>query len=64
MSPSKRKQTAFRIDREILAGLQTVKERDGVPISEQVRRALVAWLSGQGVVGKAASRRVVARRKA
>jgi hypothetical protein len=49
VTPSTKKQTAFRIDPEILDGLRTVKERDGVPVSEQVRRALVAWLDEKGV---------------
>ena len=38
-------QTAFRIEPEILDGLKEVKDRQGIPISEQVRRALVMWLS-------------------
>lgn len=50
MTPSKKKQTAFRIDAEIIAGLQAIKERDGVPLSEQVRRALNAWLTEKGAV--------------
>ena len=37
---------------------------DGVPISEQVRRALRKWLESKGVKGRAASRRVSPRRKA
>jgi hypothetical protein len=42
--------TTIRIDESILAGLQTVKERDGVPVSEQVRRALSLWLEQKGIV--------------
>ena len=38
------KLAAFRVEPEILEGLQTVKDRDGIPASEQVRRALRAWL--------------------
>ena len=45
MTPSTKKQTNMRIDPDILEGLQRVKERDGVPISEQVRRALRVWLA-------------------
>ncbi len=48
--PSARKQTAFRIEAEILDGLKEVRDRDGVPISEQVRRALRAWLESKSVV--------------
>jgi hypothetical protein len=64
MSPSDKKQTAFRIDPEILAGLQAIKSRDGIPLSEQVRRALSWWLEQRGVKVKAASKRVSARKKA
>jgi hypothetical protein len=49
VTPSAKKQTAFRIDPEILRGLREIKERDGVPVSEQVRRALSAWLESKGV---------------
>ena len=48
MTPVKT-QTAFRIDPEILDGLRLVKERDGMPFSEQVRRALRNWLELKGV---------------
>jgi hypothetical protein len=43
------KQTNFRLDEDVLAALQTIKERDGVPIAEQVRRALQAWIESKGV---------------
>jgi hypothetical protein len=49
VTPSTKKQTAFRLDPEILDGLREVKERDGIPTSEQVRRALSAWLESKGV---------------
>jgi hypothetical protein len=64
MTPSTRKQTNLRLDDDILDGLQQVKERDGMPISEQVRRALRAWLETKGIVNKAAPRRASTRRKA
>ena len=47
MSP--RTTTTMRIDDELLEGLQRLKERDGVPVSEQVRRAIQAWLELKGV---------------
>ena len=56
--------TTFRIDPELIAGLQELRERDGVPVSEQVRRAIQMWLESKGVkVKKAASRRASTRRK-
>jgi hypothetical protein len=63
MTPSTKKQTAFRIEPEILNGLQTVKERDGVPVSEQVRRALRAWLEAKGVGATRAERKRAVTRK-
>jgi len=45
-----RKVTTFRIDSELLDGLQEVWERDGVAVSEQVRRAIRMWLEQKGVV--------------
>ena len=62
MTPSQR-QTAFRLPAEILDGLQHVKERDGTPISEQVRRALRAWLDEKGVVEKPERKRAGTRKR-
>ncbi|HWW84440.1 MAG TPA: ribbon-helix-helix protein, CopG family [Vicinamibacterales bacterium] len=62
MSP--KKTTTMRIDDELLRGLQALKERDGVPISEQVRRAILAWLKAEGINVKTAPRRAQTRRKA
>jgi hypothetical protein len=39
--------TAFRLDAAVLKGLRQVKERDGVPLSVQVDRALRAWLESK-----------------
>jgi hypothetical protein len=36
--------TAFRVDPAIMDGLRRVKDRDGVPLSVQLDRALRAWL--------------------
>ena len=40
---------SFYLDPELSAGLKTVKEQDGVPESEQVRRAVRMWLDSKGV---------------
>lgn len=61
MSP--KTSTTYRIDDEILDALREVKERDGIPVSEQVRRALLMWLESKGAK-KAANRRASTRRKA
>jgi antitoxin component of RelBE/YafQ-DinJ toxin-antitoxin module len=63
MTPQRRTLT-FRIDDELLEGLQHVWEKDGVPISEQVRRAVQDWLEKRGVKVKTALRRAGTRRKA
>lgn len=44
-----RRVTTFRVDEELLTGLRIVQERDGVPVSEQVRRAIRAWLDEKDV---------------
>jgi hypothetical protein len=44
-----RRVTAFRIDEDLIAGLQEVWTRDGVQPSEQVRRAIRAWLDAKDV---------------
>ena len=49
MSPSDRVIT-FRPDDEILAGMEALKEQDGTPFSEQVRRALREWLANKGAM--------------
>ena len=46
---ARRTLAAFRIEPDILKGLQAVKKRDGVPVSEQVRRALRQWLKSKRV---------------
>jgi hypothetical protein len=40
--------------RELLEGLSLVKDRDGIPLTEQVRRAVRLWLDSRGVTVKTA----------
>jgi uncharacterized protein (DUF4415 family) len=47
MSP--KELTAFRIDPDVMKRLRRIKDRDGVPISVQVDRALRAWLQQKDV---------------
>jgi Arc/MetJ-type ribon-helix-helix transcriptional regulator len=54
------KPATFRIDRDILDAMEELKNRDGVPVSETVRRALRAWLERKGVL-KANPKRTVTR---
>lgn len=53
----------FRPDEDLLIAMEALKSRDGMPYSEQIRRALREWLVSKGVL-KAAPRRVGPRRKA
>ncbi len=53
-SMSPKELTAFRIEPEIMDGLRQVKDRDGVPFSVQIDRALRAWLKKKGVLGRKA----------
>jgi len=53
---------AFRIDAQLLEGLETVWERDGVRPAEQVRRAIRRWLASKGVL-KAERKRASTRKR-
>ena len=42
----------FAITDELKAGLQTVRDRDGISEAEQIRRAIAMWLESKGVLNK------------
>jgi hypothetical protein len=63
MSVTPRTRYNFFIDDEQRDALRAIKARDGVPESEQIRRAIDEWIEKKDVT-KAAPRRVSARRKA
>lgn len=44
-----RKLVAFRLEQDILDGIDELRARDGIPASEQVRRALRAYLTRSGI---------------
>jgi hypothetical protein len=48
MVDATRKPYTFYIDAELIEGLERVKERDGVSVSEQIRRAIADWLKTKG----------------
>jgi hypothetical protein len=61
---SPRKRYTFFIDDEIAAGLKALKERDGIPESEAIRRAIADFLAARRVtVGTKAERKRAATRK-
>ncbi len=54
--PRYRTMHSFYLDPELAAGLKEIKQQRGVPESEQVRRAIRAWLEAEGVRVKRAPR--------
>ncbi len=38
----------FYIDVDLAVGLKAIKARDGIPESEQIRRAIRTWLESKG----------------
>jgi Arc/MetJ-type ribon-helix-helix transcriptional regulator len=44
-----RKAYTFNIDNDLADGLDEVKERDGISVSEQIRRAIRAWLESKDI---------------
>ena len=61
MAPT-RKIATFRLDADLIEGLKAVHGRDGVPPSEQARRAIRAWLESKGVM-KSERKRAATRRR-
>ena len=53
----------FRIDDDLDAGLKLVKDRDGIPESEQIRRAVREWLQDVRKAIKAERPRAVTRKR-
>jgi Flp pilus assembly protein TadB len=43
----------FRPDTDIFDAMLSLRERDGVPFSEQIRRALRAWLEEKQLMKRA-----------
>ena len=58
-----KKLTAFLLDPEMLDALRAIKRRDGIPMGEQVRRALAVWIASRGRATKADRRRASTRRQ-
>jgi hypothetical protein len=58
-----KKLAGFRIDEELLAGLEQVWERDGITTAEQVRRAIRIWLEQKGVKVKTERKRAGTRKR-
>jgi len=41
--------TAFRLEVSQLQALRAIRDRDGVPVSEQVRRAIDVWIATKDI---------------
>lgn len=52
----------FRPDADTYEAMEALRERDGVPFSEQIRRALRAWLESKDVM-KAERKREATRKR-
>ena len=50
MPSTKARVVTFRPDQEDLEAMEALRVRDGIPFSEQIRRALKAWLTEKGVM--------------
>jgi antitoxin component of RelBE/YafQ-DinJ toxin-antitoxin module len=60
---AKERTLTVRVDEEMSEAIEAVREKHGTPVSEQVRRALRAWLVAQGVIKKAERKRAATRRR-
>lgn len=58
-----RSRYTFFIDEDQRAALRAIKDSDGVPESEQIRRAIKAWLDARGVHVKTGRKAAVKTRK-
>jgi hypothetical protein len=57
--------TAFRLPESLLEALREIRDRDGISMTDQVHRALDAWVaSRQAPVKRTARRRAITRRRA
>jgi hypothetical protein len=55
--------TTYRLEDEILHALKVIKDRDGIPVSEQVRRALKSWIGSKGITVKSDRKRASTRKR-
>jgi hypothetical protein len=61
MSPRERVIT-FRPDNDIFEAMTSLRDRDGVPFSQQIRRGLRMWLESKGVLQMPRKRKAVRKR--
>jgi hypothetical protein len=56
------RQTNFRLEDELLAALQEIRDRDGIPVTEQVRRAIRNWIKAKGAKVRATRKHAATRK--
>jgi Arc/MetJ-type ribon-helix-helix transcriptional regulator len=57
------KPTTFRLETEIMEALTEIRVRDGISVSEQVRRALRQWIESRDVKVKSERKRADTRKR-
>jgi Ribbon-helix-helix protein, copG family len=57
------KPTTFRLETEIMDALAEIRDRDGIAVSEQVRRALKQWIESKDVKIKPERKRAGTRKR-
>ena len=60
---SPKKAYTLKIDPELLDALRSIKERDGVTESEQIRRGIQLWLKSKGLKVKSDRKRAGTRKR-
>ena len=53
----------FRVDAELLAAMESFREKEGVPFSQQIRRGLKMLLESKGVKVKTDRKRALTRKR-
>ena len=57
MAVTKKKMYTFAIDFDAADALKSIKARDGIPESEQIRRGIAMWIQSKGLTLKSAQPR-------
>jgi hypothetical protein len=53
----------FRLESELMEAQQKIRERDGISVTEQVRRSIHAWIDAKGVSVKTERKRRAGRKR-
>jgi hypothetical protein len=61
MSP--KEPTAFRIETALLNAMRAVKDREGIPVTVQIEKAVREWLEQRGAIVKPERKRAGTRKR-